>query len=80
MTRVAESVVTNQVRAYDLLRLFARGGRPTPLGQAFAEYRRIVKALHLLSILDPIRDTYRRRLNWLLRRPRDYLVRHRAMG
>jgi TnpA family transposase len=55
--------VTNQVRAYDLLRMFARGGRPTPLGQAFAEYGRIDKTLHLLSILDPIDDTYRRRLN-----------------
>lgn len=63
MTRVAGSLVTNQVRAYDLLRMFARGGRPTPLGQAFAEYGRIDKTLHLLSILDPIDDTYRRRLN-----------------
>ncbi|MFI9846761.1 Tn3 family transposase [Nonomuraea sp. NPDC051941] len=63
MTRVAGSLVTNQVRAYDLLRMFARNGRPTPLGQAFAEYGRIDKTLHLLSILDPIDDTYRRRLN-----------------
>jgi hypothetical protein len=63
LTRVAGSLVTNQVRAYDLLRMFARGGRPTPLGQAFAEYGRIDKTLHLLSILDPIDDTYRRRLN-----------------
>jgi len=36
---------------------------PTPLGQAFAEYGRIDKTLHLLSILDPIDDTYRRKLN-----------------
>ncbi|MEQ4726272.1 transposase, partial [Nonomuraea sp. B19D2] len=63
MTRVAGSLVTNQVRAYDLLRMFARKGRPTPLGQAFAEYGRIDKTLHLLSILDPIDDTYRRKLN-----------------
>ncbi|GAA2820906.1 TnpA family transposase [Nonomuraea rubra] len=63
MTRVAGSLVTNQVRAYDLLRMFARNGRPTPLGQAFAEYGRIDKTLHLLSILDPIDDTYRRQLN-----------------
>ncbi|MEV4899014.1 transposase, partial [Nonomuraea sp. NPDC055795] len=63
MTRVAGSLVTNQVRAYDLLRMFARNGRPTPLGQAFAEYGRIDKTLHLLSILDPIDDTYRRKLN-----------------
>ncbi|GGP14696.1 hypothetical protein GCM10012278_71650 [Nonomuraea glycinis] len=63
MTRVAGSLVTNQVRAYDLLRMFARNGRPTPLGQAFAEYGRIDKTLHLLSILDPIDDTYRHKLN-----------------
>lgn len=50
MTRVAGSLVTNQVRAYDLLRMFARGGRPTPLGQAFAEYGRIDKTLHLLHM------------------------------
>ena len=30
--RVAGSLVTNQVRAYDLLRMFGRHGRPTPLG------------------------------------------------
>ncbi|MBE1559786.1 TnpA family transposase [Nonomuraea africana] len=63
MIRVAGSLVTSQVRAYDLLRMFSRGGRPTPLGQAFAEYGRIDKTLHLLSILDPIDDTYRRKLN-----------------
>lgn len=34
-----------------------------PLGQAFAEYGRIDKTLHLLGILDPIDDTYHRRLN-----------------
>ncbi|GAB7101970.1 hypothetical protein JCM4814A_02840 [Streptomyces phaeofaciens JCM 4814] len=47
MLRVAGSLVTNQVRAYDLLRMFGREGRPTPLGQAFAEYGRIAKTLHL---------------------------------
>ena len=38
MLRVASFSVTNQVRAYDLLRMFGREGRPTPLGTAFAEY------------------------------------------
>jgi hypothetical protein len=33
MLRVAGSLVTNQVRAYDLLRMFGREGHPTPLGQ-----------------------------------------------
>jgi len=40
MLRVAGSLVTNQVRAYDLLRMLGREGHPTPLGQAFAEYGR----------------------------------------
>ena len=44
MLRVAGSLVTNQVRAYDLLRMFGRDGHPTPLGQAFAEYGRIAKS------------------------------------
>jgi len=63
MTRVAGSLVTGQVRAYDLLRMFGREGRPTPLGQAFAEYGRIAKTLHLLAVVDPVDDTYRRSMN-----------------
>ncbi|MBN6058608.1 Tn3 family transposase, partial [Nonomuraea sp. RK-328] len=62
MLRVAGSLVTNQVRAYDLLRRFARQGHPAPLGQAFAEYRRIDKTMHLLSMLGPIDSSYRRSL------------------
>jgi TnpA family transposase len=62
MVRVAGSLATGQVRAYDLLRMFGRQGHPTPLGQAFAEYGRIDKTLHLLSVLDPIDNTYRRTL------------------
>lgn len=57
MLRVAGSLVTNQVRAYGLLRMFGRGGRPTRLGQAFAEYGRIAKTLHLLQVVDPVDDT-----------------------
>ncbi len=63
MLRVAGSLVTRQVRAYDLLRMFGREGRPTPLGQAFAEYGRIAKTLHLLRVVDPVDDTYRRQMN-----------------
>ncbi|MGW5214808.1 transposase [Streptomyces sp. NPDC004051] len=63
MLRVAGSLVTNQVRAYDLLRMFGRGGHPTPLGQAFAEYGRIAKTLHLLAVVDPMDDTYRRQMH-----------------
>lgn len=63
MLRVAGSLITNRVRACDLLRMFGRDGRPTPLGQAFAEYGRIAKPLHLLTVIDPVDDTYRRRVN-----------------
>ncbi|MGW6483970.1 Tn3 family transposase [Streptomyces sp. NPDC055059] len=63
MLKVAGSLVTNQVRAYDLLRMFGREGRPAPLGQAFAEYGRIAKTEHLLRVIDPVDDTYRRQMN-----------------
>jgi Tn3 transposase DDE domain len=39
----AGSLVTNQVRGYDLPRMFGRDGHPTPLGQGFIEYGRIAK-------------------------------------
>ena len=60
MLRVADSLITNQVRAYDLLQMLTRDGNPTPLGQALAEYGRIAKTLHLLAMVDPVDDTYRR--------------------
>ena len=63
MLRVAGSLVTNQVRAYDLLRMFGRDGHPTPLGQAFIEYGRIAKTLHLLALVDPVDGSYQRRMN-----------------
>ncbi|GIH26328.1 hypothetical protein Aph01nite_46380 [Acrocarpospora phusangensis] len=63
MLRVAGSLVTNQVRAYDLLRMFGREGRSTPWGAAFAEYGRIAKTEHLLRVVDPVDDTYRRQMN-----------------
>ncbi len=55
--KVAGSLVTNQVRAYDLLPMFGRDGRRTPLGAAFAEYGRIAKTEHLLRMVDPVDDT-----------------------
>lgn len=63
MLRVAGSLITNHVRAYDLLRMFGREGHPTPLGAAFAEYGRIDKTMHLLALVDPVDDTYRRLMN-----------------
>jgi TnpA family transposase len=52
MLRVAGSLVTGAVRAYDLLRMLSRDGRPAALGQAFTEYGRIDKTRHLLAVLD----------------------------
>jgi hypothetical protein len=43
--------------------MFGREGRPTPLGQAFSEYGRIAKTLHLLRVVGPVDDTYRRQMN-----------------
>lgn len=63
MLRGTGSLVTGQVRAYALLRMFGREGRPTPLRQAFAEYGRIAETLHLLRVVDPVDDTYRRQMN-----------------
>lgn len=61
--RVAGSLITNQIPAYDLLRMLGREGHPTPLGAAFAECGRIDKTLCLLAWVDPIDDTYRRSMN-----------------
>ncbi|WP_406319959.1 hypothetical protein [Streptosporangium sp. NBC_01639] len=41
--------------------MFVRQGSPTPLGQAFAEYGRIDKTTHLLSMLDPMPSTTEQR-------------------
>ena len=59
MLRVAASLATGTVRAYDLLRMLGRDGNPSPLGHAFADYGRIAKTLHLLAMCDPD-ETYRR--------------------
>ncbi len=48
---------------HDLLRMFGRDGRPTPLGAAFAEYGRIAKTEHQLRVVDPVDDTYRLQMN-----------------
>jgi TnpA family transposase len=63
MLRVAGSLVTNKVWAHDLLRMLGREGHPTPLGQAFIEYGRIAKTLHLLAMVDPVDDAHRRVVN-----------------
>lgn len=58
MLRVAGSLQTGTVRAYDLLRMMATGDRMTGLGDAFAHYGRIFKTLHLLQFIDS--EAYRR--------------------
>ena len=64
MTRLAASLVTGTVRAYDVLRMLTRdNGAPNPLGAAIAEYGRIAKTLHLLALVDPTDETYRRSIN-----------------
>lgn len=64
MTRVAASLVTGTVRAYDVLRMLTRdNGAPNPFGAAITEYGRIAKTLHLLALVDPLDETYRRAIN-----------------
>ncbi|MCY0963419.1 transposase, partial [Streptomyces sp. H27-H5] len=58
MLRVAGSLTTGTVRAYDLLRMMNNGDRMTGLGDAFAAYGRIFKTLHLLQFIDS--EAYRR--------------------
>jgi TnpA family transposase len=59
MLRVAGSLQTGAVRAYDLMRMLSHDGHPSRLGLAFTEYGRISKTLHLLRTID-VDDTYRR--------------------
>ena len=61
MLRVAGSLHTGTVRAYDLVRMLSRDGKPGRLGQAFEHYGRIAKTLHLLSVIDD--EGYRRRMS-----------------
>jgi TnpA family transposase len=61
MLRIAGSLHTGTVRAYDLLRMLSRDGKPGRLGQAFEHYGRIAKTLHLLSVIDD--EGYRRRMS-----------------
>lgn len=64
MTRVAASLVTGKVRAYDVLRMLThQSGAPNPLGAAITEHGRIAKTQHLLALIDPVDTTYRRSIN-----------------
>ncbi len=48
------------MRAYDVIRMLSRDGRPTPLGDAIAHYGRIAKTLHILCLADE--PAYRRKI------------------
>ena len=48
------------MRAYDVIRMLSRDGRPTPLGDAIAHYGRIAKTLHILRLADD--PAYRRQI------------------
>ncbi|MFC4016240.1 Tn3 family transposase [Nonomuraea purpurea] len=50
--RIIGSIHTGAVRAYDVIRMLSRDGRPTPLGDAIAHYGRISKTLHILRMAD----------------------------
>ena len=58
--RLAGSLHTGAVRAYDTLRTLQRDGTPTALGEAIATYGRIAKSLHVLAFLDD--EAYRRQI------------------
>ncbi|MGW2540334.1 transposase, partial [Kitasatospora sp. NPDC001574] len=58
--RIIGSIHTGAVRAYDVIRMLSRDGRPTVLGDAIAHYGRIAKTLHILRLADE--PSYRRRI------------------
>ncbi|MEV6332663.1 Tn3 family transposase [Streptomyces sp. NPDC051909] len=58
--RIIGSIHTGAVRAYDVIRMLSRDGRPTQLGDAIAHYGRIAKTLHILRLADEPR--YRRQI------------------
>ncbi len=58
--RIIGSIHTGAVRAYDVIRMLSRDGRPTPLGDAIAHYGRIAKTLHILHLADE--PGYRRQI------------------
>ncbi|WUE64688.1 Tn3 family transposase [Streptomyces europaeiscabiei] len=58
--RIIGSIHTGAVRAYDVIRMLSRDGRPTPIGDAIAHYGRIAKTLHILRLADE--PGYRRQI------------------
>jgi TnpA family transposase len=58
--RIIGSMHTGAARAYDVIRMLSRDGRPTPLGDAIAHYGRIAKTPHILRLADE--PGYRRQI------------------
>jgi TnpA family transposase len=58
--RIIGSIHNGAVRAYDVIRMLSRDGRPTLLGDAIAHYGRIAKTLHILRLADE--PGYRRQI------------------
>ncbi|MYQ40715.1 MULTISPECIES: Tn3 family transposase [unclassified Streptomyces] len=63
MLRVAGSLVTNQVRAYEPAADVRPRRAPDAARSGVAEYGRIAKTEHLLRVVGPVDDTYRRQMN-----------------
>ncbi|MET8351578.1 Tn3 family transposase [Micromonospora sp. NPDC005206] len=76
MLRIAGSIHTGQISAYDALRVLLTGGNLTQLGEALAGYGRIFKTLHVLTFVDD--EPYRRQIKGMrnLNEGRHDLARH----
>ena len=76
MLRIAGSIHTGQVSAYDVLRVLSAGGNLTQLSEALAGYGRIFKTLHVLTFVDD--EPYRRQIKGMrnLNEGRHDLARH----
>ncbi|MGH9011390.1 MAG: Tn3 family transposase [Acidimicrobiia bacterium] len=74
--RVVASIHTGAVSAHDVIRMLARGGKPTKLGDALAHLGRIFKTHHVLSYVDE--EPYRRQIKGMrnLQEGRHALARH----
>jgi len=78
--RIVASIHTGAVSAHDVIRMLARGGSFTQLGEALAHYGRIFKTLHVVSYVDE--EPYRRQIKGMrnLQEGRHDLGRHLFHG
>ncbi len=80
LLRIVASIHTGAVSAHDVIRMLARGGSLTQLGEAMAHYGRIFKTLHVLSYVNE--EPYRRQIKGMrnLQEGRHDLGRHLFHG